>query len=252
MFSIDFNQFYRELKTVLENPRPWMHARYGDGEGIVLGYPEFTSSKSADDRWRKWLGPTNIDKKIFAILIRESVLDCDIVGIPCKRHMTVNQNWRNVSHFLHKFNLITQSTCCCMDCVIELQTKDLFKTLLTGRKELYCISCRDLSSILEKRFKIKYVETFPLPPQYRPFKGEILIDQKHYPALFNLIPRWLDSLNLDDGHKLVLVGAGGLGKIYCSYIKQRGGIALDVGSLFDGWAGLITRSYLNNINKFKL
>jgi len=37
--------------------------------------------------------------------------------------------------------------------------------------------------------------------------------------------------------KLFLVGAGFLGKIYCDLIKRHGGIALDVGSMMDRWAG---------------
>jgi hypothetical protein len=40
-----------------------------------------------------------------------------------------------------------------------------------------------------------------------------------------------------------LVAAGFLGKIYCDDIRQRGGIALDIGSLADYWMGYVTRSY---------
>lgn len=252
MIPVNFNQFYLEFKDVLDNPRPWMHARFGDGEGIVMGYPEFTGKKAAKARWHKWLGHSNLDMRYFALNIREAVKRCDIVGTPCLRHMKVNQDWRNVKHFMNKFGLLEAMTkTCCMDCTVELFTKGFLKELLNGRDEIYCISCRDVSSLLEKSFNIGYVETFPLPPQHKPFKGEILIDEPHFPDLFNKVPRWLDSLGLES-HKLVLIGAGGLGKIYCSLVKDRGGIALDVGSLFDGWVGLITRSYLKNIPKFKL
>ena len=37
---------------------------------------------------------------------------------------------------------------------------------------------------------------------------------------------------------LFLVGAGAFGKIYCHWIRDRGGIAVDIGSLFDSWAGV--------------
>ncbi len=40
---------------------------------------------------------------------------------------------------------------------------------------------------------------------------------------------------------VVLVGAGLLGKLYCARVKALGGIALDVGSMLDVWAGLKTR-----------
>jgi hypothetical protein len=52
--------------------------------------------------------------------------------------------------------------------------------------------------------------------------------------------------------KVFLVGAGGLGKIYCMLIKEHGGLAYDIGALFDGWAGLYTRPYLHNTERFAL
>lgn len=38
-----------------------------------------------------------------------------------------------------------------------------------------------------------------------------------------------------------LVGAGVLGKLACHHVAERGGIALDIGSAFDVWGGLMSR-----------
>jgi hypothetical protein len=46
-------------------------------------------------------------------------------------------------------------------------------------------------------------------------------------------------------NRLVLVGAGYLGKWLVDVSRARGGVALDVGSIFDYWMGLKTRSYLD-------
>ena len=43
-----------------------------------------------------------------------------------------------------------------------------------------------------------------------------------------------------------LVGAGLMGKLICELIRSRGGIALDIGSVFDGWALQRTRRYLEH------
>jgi hypothetical protein len=40
---------------------------------------------------------------------------------------------------------------------------------------------------------------------------------------------------------LVLVGAGIPGKVYCQWLKELGCIALDIGAVFDVWAGRATR-----------
>ena len=40
---------------------------------------------------------------------------------------------------------------------------------------------------------------------------------------------------------LYLVGGGLYGKLYCQLIRSQGGVALDLGSLFDAWLGIPSR-----------
>lgn len=56
---------------------------------------------------------------------------------------------------------------------------------------------------------------------------------RHYPDRFSEIQK---TLKIPYPGALFLVGSGVFGKIYCEWIKQRGGIAIDVGSMFDSWA----------------
>jgi hypothetical protein len=46
--------------------------------------------------------------------------------------------------------------------------------------------------------------------------------------------------------ELVLVAGGFLGKLICERVRERGGIALDIGSAADYWMGFQTRSYGRN------
>ena len=57
------------------------------------------------------------------------------------------------------------------------------------------------------------------------------------------IDRVLDELGDTPRGRLVLVGAGYAGKIIIDEARNRGGIALDLGSIFDRWMGANTRSY---------
>lgn len=61
----------------------------------------------------------------------------------------------------------------------------------------------------------------------------------HFPTRYNEL---LDQIRPKNRGDLYLVGAGPCGRIYCDLVKRRGGIALDLGAVFDGWAGLITRA----------
>ena len=50
--------------------------------------------------------------------------------------------------------------------------------------------------------------------------------------------------------ELWLIGAGFLGKIFCDIVKQRGGIAIDIGAVTDAWSGYFTRDYLTRSVKW--
>jgi len=248
MIDVSYNDFYKEVTDVFNNPRPWAHIRFGDGEGIVMRYPEKTSENHCRSRWTKWLGENNIDMKEFALEVRYAVEIADIVGIPCARHDQVNADWRDGKKFT--VNLIGKDQkSCCMDWTVQMQKDGHYRTLLKNKELIYYISCRDVSAQIES-CGVKNAIGYLLPPQHRPKMGNVCIARKHYPDLFNEIPFWLDGIEVEN--QIFLIGAGGLGKLYCTWVKERRGIALDVGSLFDGWSGLVSRSYLKNIKEYKL
>ena len=251
--ELEYKEFLKQVIDAFHNNTPWMHTRYGDGEGIVIGYPEKTNEINARNRWIKWIGNNNIDMREFSKKIRESILYADIVGLPGKRHMIVNQNWRNVKIFIDEFDLMKNTKYfCCMDHVVTMHRNGDYSKILFGCKDLHYISCRDMKSKLIGVFRTdNNVKGFHLPLQHNPRIGKCLTDLPHYPDCYNSIIKYINTTNLHNTKWLV--GAGGLGKIYCMEIKKRGGVVLDIGSVFDGWDGVITRSYLQDIiGNFKL
>lgn len=63
------------------------------------------------------------------------------------------------------------------------------------------------------------------------FRADAFGREAHYPRVF---VRILESIeNCIGPGQLVLVSAGILGKIYCDAIRQRGGVAVDIGSVID-------------------
>jgi len=252
MIEVSFDAFYKEVIDVFKNPHPWAHIRYGDGEGIVLSYPEFTSKQKSESRWKKWLGTVPSDMSFLAEKIRESIRYADIVGLPCKRHQNVNQDWRNVKKFIiSNYKLLSSDRkVCCMDWTVDLQRNNLYDNLLNNKKKIYYVSSRDMTSIFKNRFKIKNVIGFHLSLQHNPKIGESLTDIPHYPVMYNQIINFINTQDIKN--QIFLIGAGGLGKIYCMEVKKAGGIALDIGSLFDGWKGYVTRSYLKDGHNYKL
>ena len=63
----------------------------------------------------------------------------------------------------------------------------------------------------------------------------------HFPNRFEDIQSKIEVAYLGE---VFLVAAGFLGKFYCQTIKERGGIALDIGSAADYWLGYQTRLWV--------
>jgi hypothetical protein len=74
----------------------------------------------------------------------------------------------------------------------------------------------------------------------------------HYPDLYAEYLRRIHASHTTLRGVLFLIGAGGLGKMYCHAVRQMGGMGLDVGALFDGWAGIPTRPYLEKAADYVL
>jgi len=249
MSRLKHEEAIAHMRQAVVSGRPYMFARYGDGEGLVLGFPERTPLHKYRARLDKWFGSDGMSMPQLVTLadnMRESVKHCDLVGLPERRHHEMDSNWRSVEPYMKRYQLINGQKVCGMDAVLWLQRRRYLPKLLAGVETLCCITCRNVRKELKRVCHgLKRVEMFYLPPQKRPQMGPDMANgQRHYPTLYLEIPKWLDVVCKPG--QVVLIGAGGLGKLYAQMVKERGGVALDVGSLFDGWAGLNTRSHIRN------
>ena len=235
---------------------PFSFVRLGDGEGIILGYPQFTSKDKMNQRLDKWFGSkhmTEVEKCWFATELRTAAQKATILGLPQPRHININQEWRNVARFCDAFHLITAQTLVgSMDWVLDMHAHNKYCEILRAAHRIVLITCRNIAGRLQSEYRIACpIITHHIPPQNRPFVGPCLSSEKHYPIRFNLILQSLQS-TVTPG-TLVLVGAGGLGKIYCEETRKLGGVALDIGSMFDAWLDLPTRSHIRKAGgKYKL
>lgn len=124
--------------------------------------------------------------------------------------------------------------------------QDLYARLpyLLGRtnRKLSVISCRDLKPWLAAHGMYD-IGVYQVPSQY------VMRDvDDEYEARLHDVPIWPDfyaglesELEVRDQGEVFLVGAGVFGKSLCLEIRERGGIALDMGSTLDGMAGKVTR-----------
>lgn len=247
--------------------------RYYDGEGAFFK-AESWSDRYCKERMEYYFGSGDYSKQ-DAIDIRQTIMDsinsCDIIGIPnidivkqvitfaglycdwdfeklpdlkrrLNKHIDCSSAWRIISAF--------QFVCTSLSSESKYTTKDIHYDLvrsgglyriIDAANDVRLITSQPVSPLLSKIFG-KNFTCYDIP--CRALDLEVSVNTKHYPS-HNLLMR--NKLHhIDFKGVVVLVGAGPLGKEYCSIIKNKGGIAIDIGAVFDSWINFLTRPEHSN------
>jgi len=247
--------------------RPTSLIRLGDCEGIFLPYPASFPDQQATDQEAiglHWWG-RKLDARESDGIRRELILAmeaADVIGIPEPARVfldlpvptppdlsTLARHWRGMLNVFHHLSpsasregtirfrpdVITASYV-----NLDLELWGGYDPILQAARSCSVVcSHPDIAGALQRRFNREVCQVVLIPAeekyQHRSPGG---VHQSHYPAVFEELRR---TLTVREPGELFLVAAGILGKSYCAWIKQRGGIALDVGSMIDLWCGFRTR-----------
>jgi hypothetical protein len=249
MINITSEGMLAELQQRIKDKIPSCITRYGDGEAIVLnGFDDMHSLKYV---FKRQLGEIPLVEHIEQI--KDNLIyaykESDIIGVPIgKRIHDPESYWYKAMQILINNlgpGIIEQKLLTTTDFHSHFLDKGYFDQLLMGVDTLCYVSCRNLDDAFKNRYGIKNIWPFIIAPEIKfsaPYEGE-----KHYPDQFNKVRRWVTKVPVQGN--ICLVGAGVIGKIYCAWLKEQGGIAIDVGSCFDQWAGLVTRGRDRGVNK---
>lgn len=237
---IQIESVLKELQTAIYTKRPFSLVRCGDGEAIVL------NGVSNRPRLNKMIynhfGYTIDDASIEAIRkeLSEAFQAADIIGIPYDHYLRGrNYFWReNINILNRNCNLQPRTQFCSMNTHLDFLFQDKFKDLLTGLPVLGCITPHRITSKFSEHFNISGIVSHIQIPGEAKYFPELVINP-HYPIEFEKVRRSISQM-VSPG-ELWLVGGGILGKIYCKWIKDQGGVAFDIGSVFDRWSGYLTR-----------
>jgi hypothetical protein len=217
----------------LKNKEPFSCVRAGDGEAVILNafndIPNFTRVLV---RQLGYCPSVQHAEEIRTNLIA-AYQDADIIGMPTQRHIDKGGYWAKAADEAGKYDCPKTT----IDFHNEWLTEGLFTPLLTGIENICYISCRNLDDRFKEVFGIKNVHSFHIAPEAMFTSGYKGL--RHFPDQFDRIRRWVNKVPVEGS--LCLVGAGFTGKIYNSWFKERGGISLDIGNIFDAWYGRCTR-----------
>ena len=221
---------------------PLLVVRYGDGEAILV---ENKNQGRVDGIFKRQLNVVLNEKHVKVIQknLIETLNESDILG--------VFDYTKSLPGYWGKGEKIIEKNCSIKTDIFALvdfpwtfltgweKKESYYDKLLKDLDDLYIISSRDLSTGFSKRFGVKKVVTLLIPPEMM-FEQIKLRAIAHYPQRFYEIKDEIKALG-DLHGKVMLYGAGIVGKIYGLWWKQAGGIAIDVGSVLDFFAGKQTR-----------
>jgi hypothetical protein len=117
----------------------------------------------------------------------------------------------------------------------------LWDLLLPRIGRMSLITCHaKLADVLSTSYGVTIDAVHLIPPEQKYATGfSDARSCRHYPHVFEELREELAKARPG---QVFLVAAGVLGKTYCLWIKQAGGIAIDIGSAADFWCGHETRS----------
>lgn len=229
-----------DIFNVLNTNRPVSIVRAGDGENLVLRSDDSLQAykQCIESVMIRQMGyePTMGEVKAIRHNLMEAYSKADIIGVPMHSNLSdLGKHWTGVQEMIEP--LATSNKRCSTDVCYELLYSGQLHEWLRDKPVVNYISCRDIDEPLKRVLGVRQVNSFIIAPEHKFTSG--YEGEKHYPDQFNKMEWWMNAAPCAGNP--CLVGAGVIGKIYCNWFRDRGGIAIDMGAVFDLLAGFATR-----------
>jgi hypothetical protein len=256
-------QVAAEINKAMDEKRGFSLIRMGDGEGAFTKVDAPDEARYAplyDWMRRDWhralFGQTFNAKGTGYESLVDTLLDVsleqDIVGVPYASwvdHEYEIASIRGVPCVLnvHRSYLAAAARgqrrplVCDQRIHINLHAEGHVEPILRRAGSVGVISCHSaLPDKMKAAFGLSEVELFKIPGEKYTagMRDQDQMSGEHFPFVFWDIIR---RLSVPHNGRVFMIAAGTLAKFYADTIKRHGGIALDLGSLVDGWLNISSR-----------
>jgi len=219
--------------------------RLGDGEGRLLAWPDRISRQMLDKRLVYWFGHADVTELsilgLQAILLA-AIQQANVIGVVRKgRDHWARLPWGYVQQLGRDY----AEGLCAANVHRALWDEGLLDHVIAACDRIVVVTCRDVVHLLQERYS-RDVLWVAVPAEAQ-LHGRATDHIKQFSQIERTVA------NHSGPGVLVLVGAGVLGKAYAVMAAYHGAVALDIGSVFDGWAQVVSRSYLwHTLDAFSL
>lgn len=251
-----------KIEKAIADQAPFSLIRLGDGDGAHFSvsqedeerYPslqKLTRRQHTEFLLGKDVDPVFTGYSALTTKLAEYVSEADVLGIPYPTWVDHEYDTAspvtlkclmNINRHFYERPVVHGLQLCDQQVHMDLHAKKSLDPILKKLKSVTVISCLDeLPAKVSEKFGIFNVDLIKIPSEtYAPhlYGEKHLGVSLHYPHAF-----WptVQKLSVPHNGHVFLIAAGTFGKYYASIIKRFGGIALDLGSLVDGWMKMISR-----------
>jgi hypothetical protein len=228
----------QEIKARLREKRGFSLIRLGDGEGAVLAYDDPAMAADLDFCLAVWFGDQVVgaeERAQIAAYLGDAIRGADVVGLPRRRQLGISPRYGAVFDPAARI-LAGPARPLLGDTALHfyLQWSGALGDIMLAAERITLIGCRDLAAHIAAQTAAKTRQW--LVRGEHNFAGAV--QERHWRDGYDRIMSNMAELAAGE---LVLVGAGVLGKSYCLAARAQGAVAIDIGSVMDGWAGVNSR-----------
>jgi len=256
-----------KCKSIIEqailNKEPFSVIRLGDGEGRLLGYPDFFNifeiihecigyqfgrSVFSDLHAKYGVDGVTEGVNILRSHIQVAVQSANLICAPSSIHFEkdiTNNNCNAYTGFMLAVEEIRLSRPDISSFIPDLfifkrmHRLKMMADFLRVAKEVSIISHSHPGFYFEAFFGVKILQHYPIPGHQTFMKSA----ESQFPYFYEKL---IANLEVKKRGQVFLISGGYLGKLYAHIVKSKGGIALDIGSLFDDWTGIGRPSEIGN------
>lgn len=235
------------LADALRDRKPFSLLRIGDGESVILRYEQGHDDPDLEAHLRLWFGDQLPTRRQLARIRRQLNGACrkaTVLGLPTQRQCELHPRYRTSFEALEQL-LNPRSQPIITDAAVHrfLHLSGDLLNCLRKSPFLGLITCRSIVDEVVDCFQPRQLVLHIVPPEQSDNLGSRVAGScswfpDGWSHLANVVRPPLRGAPY-------LVGAGLMGKLICELIRQRGGIAIDIGSVFDGWDAVRSRAYFD-------
>lgn len=243
---ISYQSAREVIKERIMRKKPFSLVRIGDGESVVLDWKEGSHCQDLEDHMRLWFGnykPRTEDLRQLRRLLTRAAENATFLGIPTRRQVTIHRRYQTSYEYLERLvekQPLRQQHIC--DAAIHryLHLSGDIIAFLKGSECLGLVTCRNVANQVQEVFQPLVMSHYILPEEC---SGRSVKQGALYSWLPKGFEKLLSRITIPYRGAPFLVGGGIMGKLICEFIRKKGGIAMDIGSIFDGWSSINTRGY---------